>query len=86
MTRTLAIVAVVLSVAALALSIYNTARADDLAAQAAAERERAAVERLKPHVLVIYEDFETEDLQTARNAETFDELLTPLFKMTQSIR
>ncbi len=84
MTRTLSVIAVILSAAALIVAIWTASRANALAEAALKKRELATVERLKPRIMKIYDDFDT-DVTIARNATTLDDLFEPMFKLLQSV-
>ena len=85
MTRFLSIIAVILSGAALAVSLLTASQADSRAEDALRKRELAAVQRLKPDLMKIYEDFDMELPPASLDPQDLDDLLWPLVKLIQSV-
>jgi hypothetical protein len=85
MSKTVPIIALVLGVIAIALGLWNLSRADAIAEAAVQQRERALIERLRPTLMSIYDDFEMEVPASARDPETIEDLLLPLIALPASV-
>jgi len=83
MSKAISLAALVVSLAALALSVFTylqaDARVDARVEEALRRREKALVERAKPTFTKIFNDFQMKDVP--ENPQTLDDLFEPLLKL-----
>jgi hypothetical protein len=77
------ILSLLISLAALTLSVVTYAQADSRAESALRRREKALMDRIKPSVYKIYEDFGLKGVPT--DPQTLDEALAPLVKLMEGL-
>ena len=83
MPKVLSIVALVVSIAALGLSIVTHTQTDARVEDAIRRREKALVERAKPSFMKIFSDFGMKDVPS--DPQTLDDLFDPLIKLMEGL-
>lgn len=81
--RTVAFLALLIAIAALAISVWNWSEADSRADAAMKRREKALVQRHKPHIIKISDQMGL--VERVFQAETFDDLLEPMLGLTEGL-
>lgn len=79
MNRFLCIAALVLSSASLALSVWTHSQAEARVERALEKRERALVEKWKPHFVKVFHEFDTPNRY--HDPQTIDDLFQPLMDL-----